>query len=389
MIYDTLFVILTDKLSELINKGEITKNYYNPGNLFSKVHIILTNDDRPDVNILKVTVGSAELYIHNIKSGKKLFLYSLFWRKFLLRIWVKPILKLAELYKPQLVRCHGASINTFIASEIKNKLKIPYIVSLHTNYDEDKRMREKKIKDKIINFFHQRIELYGLKNADLIMPVYKPIIPYLKRLKLKNYQVLYNVINPNNIMKKKNYKIQKKLKMISVGRQFKEKNPINILKAIKLIDNIELSLVGDGFYHDYLVEQSINLGIKNKVKFFKSINNDFLCKSLREYDIFIVHTEYWEISKSVLEALLTGLPIIINRRVGLPVPELSDKLVHYVENTEQSYKDAILLIQKNNEYREKLGKSAKLYSEQIWAPEITEKRFVEVYKKFSLKKIFN
>ena len=173
--------------------------------------------------------------------------------------------------------------------------------------------------------------------------------------------------------------------MISVGRQFKEKNPINILKAIKLMDNIELTLVGDGPYHNYLIEQSMNLGIMNKVKFIKSINNNILCRSLKEYDIFIVHTEYWEISKSVIEALLTGLPIILNKRIGLPVPELNDHLVHFVENTAESYKDAIIFMREDNKYREKLGKSANSCSEKVWDPEITERKFVEVYKKFAIK----
>ena len=45
---DSLMVILSDRLSELIDKGEVVPRYYNPGNLFRTVHIVLCNDDRPD-----------------------------------------------------------------------------------------------------------------------------------------------------------------------------------------------------------------------------------------------------------------------------------------------------------------------------------------------------
>ena len=141
MSYDTLFVIVPDKLSELIEKGEITKRYYNPGDLFENVHLILTNSDTPNLEVMQKTVGSAKLYIHNVHSGKRLFFLSLFYREYLLKIWSKSFIKLAKKYRPNLIRCHGASLNSFAAAEIKKKLNIPYLISLHTNYDEDQRKR--------------------------------------------------------------------------------------------------------------------------------------------------------------------------------------------------------------------------------------------------------
>tara|TARA_A100001388_G_scaffold277366_1_gene268204 strand:+ start:512 stop:1675 length:1164 start_codon:yes stop_codon:yes gene_type:complete len=387
MNFNTLFVIVPDKLSELIEKGEITKRYYNPGDLFENVHLILTNSDTPNLEVIQKTVGSAKLYIHNVHSGKRLFFLSLFYREYLLKIWSRSFIKLAKKYKPNLIRCHGASLNSFAAAEIKKKLNIPYLISLHTNYDEDQRKRASSLKEKILYSLNEKIEIYGLKNADLIMPVYKPIVPYLKRLNLEKYKVLYNVINPDNIQKKENYKIKKTLKLISVGRQFEHKNPIKILKSLSEINNVHLTLIGNGNYHKYLKNKSIELGVKNKVKFIPSMSNDALCRSLKKYDLFVVHTEYWEISKSILEALLTGMPIIINNRIGLPVPELNKKLVHYVDNSKEDYKHAILNLRENHEYRQKLGESAKSYAEKIWSPEVTEKKFVDIYKKFAIKYI--
>ena len=384
MAYQTLFVIVPDKLSELIDKGEITKRYYNPGNLFNNVHLILTNNDKPNINLLKKTVGCANLYIHNINSGKKLFFLTFFYQKFLLKIWSKQLIKLAKTYSPNLIRCHGASLNSFAAAEVKKNLCIPYLISLHTNNDE-LRSRASSFKEKFIYNLNEKIEIHGLKNADLIMPVYKSIIPYLKRLNLKKFEVLYNVINPDNIRKKDDYKINKILKLVSVGRQYKEKNPINIIKSLSEINDVELTLIGYGSYHKYLKDKSLELGLKNKVKFIKSIDNDLLCKSLKEYDLFIVHTEWWELPKTVLEALLTGIPIIINKRIGLPVPELNESIVYYVNNTKEDYRKAILSLRKDIKYRKELGEAAKLYSNKIWSPEITEQKFVEIYKKYALK----
>ena len=44
-----LMVIIPDKLSSLIEKGEVTERYYNPDNFFSEVHIVLTNKDTEEV----------------------------------------------------------------------------------------------------------------------------------------------------------------------------------------------------------------------------------------------------------------------------------------------------------------------------------------------------
>jgi hypothetical protein len=38
-----LMVIISDKLPDLVKKGEITPRYYNPAELFDEVHIVATN----------------------------------------------------------------------------------------------------------------------------------------------------------------------------------------------------------------------------------------------------------------------------------------------------------------------------------------------------------
>ena len=39
----TLLVIIPDRLTNLINKGEVTERYYNPGNLFDEIHLMMTS----------------------------------------------------------------------------------------------------------------------------------------------------------------------------------------------------------------------------------------------------------------------------------------------------------------------------------------------------------
>ena len=134
---NSLMVIVPDKISDFVRKGEIIPRYYNPGNLFREVHILMTNDDRVDPAAVQPMVGDAKLVIHNLPAGTGTFIRSFGWRPVLLRRWAAAAVRITEQAKVELVRCHGNNLNAFAALEIKRALGIPYIVSLHGNPDVD------------------------------------------------------------------------------------------------------------------------------------------------------------------------------------------------------------------------------------------------------------
>jgi hypothetical protein len=178
--YDRLLVIIPDRLSDLARKGEIITRYYNPGNLFREVHILMTNDDRPHPAAIIPTVGNARLVLHNLPAGMELFVKSFGWRPSLLRAWTNRAVALAATIKPELIRCHGARLNAYAAQAIKSGLGIPYVVSLHTNPDVS--VRGRKLRSAIMGCAAAAIERKGLLDADLILPVYQSIEPFLQRI---------------------------------------------------------------------------------------------------------------------------------------------------------------------------------------------------------------
>ena len=114
-----ILVIIPDRLSALIEKGEITARYYNPGNLFDEVHILMTNDDKPNLTDVQKTVGDAELYLHNLPAPS--FIKTFGWRPWLLKGWAKRAVDLARKIRPELIRCHGNHLNGYAAAMIKKK----------------------------------------------------------------------------------------------------------------------------------------------------------------------------------------------------------------------------------------------------------------------------
>ena len=84
---------------------------------------------------------------------------------------------------------------------------------------------------------------------------------------------------------------------------------------------------------------------------------------------------------AVLEALLTGLPIIINRRSGLPVPELEGDFVYRVENSVFGYEMALRHLLSDDGARQELGQRAFAHAQQHWAPAIAEAKYAAIYRR--------
>ncbi|MBI4796650.1 MAG: glycosyltransferase family 4 protein [Deltaproteobacteria bacterium] len=380
----TLLVIVPDLLSALVAKGEITARYYNPGDLFDEVHLLMTNSDRPDPGALQKTVGRARLHLHNLPPPS--FPGTLGWQFIFLRGWVQAGIQLAREISPALIRVHGNFQNGYLAAQIKEHLGIPLVVSLHINPDVDLRGRTRWWPHWKRWLFYQRMlpfEEITLRAADWVLPVYEPIRSYAERRGAKHLQVCYNALNPQHLRPKDSYALQAPPRIISVGRQFEEKNPDNLIRALVRLPEARLTLVGDGPYHQHLQQVAMAAGVSARTDFLQAVPNDQLCRMLPEFDIFATHTEYWELSKAVLEALLTGLPVVLNRRRGEPVPELQGDFLLLVENTPEDYFQVLHKLLTDHEFREQLGRKAYAHAQENWAPAKTEAKFVEIYRQLT------
>jgi glycosyltransferase involved in cell wall biosynthesis len=378
-----LLVIIPDRLSDLVKKGEITARYYNPGNVFDEVHILMTNDDRPDSTPLGQTVGHATLHLHNLPFPSPL--KTLGWRPTLMTPWIKQGVNLASQIAPDLIRTHGNYLNGFLASKIKSQLGIPLVVSLHINPDVDLRPRTPwwpTWKLRLAYEWYRPFEKETLRNADIVLPVYEPARIYAEHRGARRIQVCYNFLNPTCLRKKESYDLHSPPRIISVGRLIEAKNPENLIHAIALLDDVELTIVGDGPIQERLQRLVSALGLSQRVVFRREIPNGQLCQSLADFDLFATHSEYWEISKAVLESFLTGLPTVLNRRSGPPVPELQGNWVLLVDNTVEGYYGALRHLLCDRNAREKLGQIAYDHAQEHFRPDKTEQAFVDIYRKF-------
>lgn len=383
---NTLLVIISDSLSELIKKGEVTERYYNPGDFFDNVHILLINSDKPDLVHVQKMVGNAKLHLHNLPVGRKIFMKSLALRPFLLHYWARPAIELARLIRPSLIRCHGVELNAFVAYSIHKFLKLPYVISLHTNPDENRRYwSNTSIRERIRSFALRSVEEISLKHAQMVMPVYESLIPYIERMGINRFEVCYNALNPSKITKKLSYDLSNPSRLLWVGRLIPGKNPENIIRSLTYLPQTVLTIVGDGLLRESMMELAKEIGVNSRVEFIASLDNDTLCSNMKNYDIFVVHCEFGGVPKTVLEAFLVGMPVVINMRNGDPVPELTKNICRLTDNSPEGYRRALSELIRSSLSRQSLGESAYAHAAEYWSPEKTERKFVKIYKKILMK----
>jgi glycosyltransferase involved in cell wall biosynthesis len=381
-------VIIPDRLSALLDKGEVTERYYNPGDLFERVDIVLVNDDHPDPGAIQPMVGSAELHIHNLPATSGLFKKSLLWRPRLLRRWAATAVELAHDLRPQLIRCHGAHLNSFAASEINRRLGIPYVVSMHINPDADIRALARREdgatwRDRLPYWASIGIERASLRRATAVVCVYRFIAPYAERMGAKRIEVIYNVVCPTGDRPKTDYSLNGRARVVVPGRQVPPKDATPLLEAVVDLPQVDLTLIGNGALHGVLQERAERLGIADRCQFIAAVPNDSLCMNLRDYDVLVSVNDYGGVSKVELESSLVGMPIITNRHPAEDEPEVLGQNCLTVEGDAASYRAALERLLGDEALRERLGSGLRDAAHAV-RPERMEQAYVDLYRELAL-----
>jgi glycosyltransferase involved in cell wall biosynthesis len=366
-----LCVFPNDALKDYFKKGEIKFGYFNPGNFFDEIHVISLFDNEINEEEIKDIAGNAKLKIHcvgkiNLKNYKSS---------------EKGISQLVKEINPDIIRSYNALIQGWLATKIAKKLNIPVVISLHTNYEQQR--EEIKNKRNLFKYFKlvyasKKLEKPVLKNADAIICVYDFIVPYAKKMGAKDISIIYNKINLNkfspNQLKKFN---SLKPTILSVGRLIDQKDHSILIKSIKELD-VELIIIGDGPNYQKLLNLIKRLKINDKVKIIKRITNDELSKYYVSCDIYAQPMiNLGGIPIPVLEAMASGLPVIMSKKEG---KEIIDDAILFVENKPIEFQDAIKKIMSSDNLKNKLIKKGLELVKEIDSNKMDEKE-VNLYKK--------
>ena len=358
-----------DPLIAYYNKGEIKDRYYNPGNFFDEVHFItLTDQDIEAAKIQKIA-GKAKIVIHsvgkiNIKNRKK---------------YLKKIIELCRKINPDIIRAFNPYVEGWLAANCAKDLKKPFFVSLHTQYDYNRKLVKKKNLKKFLalKYLEKFIEPFVLRNADKITIVYKIIEPYVSKHTSKIPELLYNKIDCEKFYNAQQINELSNPLILSVGNLIESKNHKLLIKSMQNID-ANLLIIGKGELYESLKKIIKIMKLENKITILESVPYEKITSYYKTADIFALAYDPNQegLPMPVMEAMASGTPVIVPESEDSK--ELEDSIIFAKRNVEEFTKKIDDLLRnktKRDEYSMKCIETAKRFDISK-----LEKREAEIYQ---------
>ena len=369
-----LCVFPNDPLKSYFKKGEIKPRYFNPKNIFDEVHVISLFDDDIEEEKVNVVAGNALFKIHIVgkvnllnKNSKK-----------------KEIINLIQKINPNVIRSYNPLLQGWMAAQVKKELAIPLVISLHGDYDKDRRYFARKNKDyksylKLL-YSKKTLEPFSLKNADEVIIIYEFLRNYANKMGAKSINLIHNRIDLSQFSPeaKSAFKESKPV-IICVGRLIKEKNQECLIRAITDLDVI-LMVIGDGVEYENLVKLTNDLAIQDKVRFERSIPHDIIQEYYAAADLFALPIKYGGFAIPSIEAAASGLPVILPKQEFDSKPDIISEYALLIENNPTSFKKAISYVLSDGDLRNRLIENGLKISQQINS-DIMEEKEKELYLK--------
>jgi glycosyltransferase involved in cell wall biosynthesis len=372
-----LCVFPNDPLKSYYEKGEIKDRYFNPKNFFDEIHVISLFDSEIEEEKVQKLAGNAFLKIH--KLGKAdLSNYKSYENK---------VISIVSEIRPSLIRTFNPRVQGWLATKTAKKLKIPIVVSLHTNYDQQRNFAKQRgnfFRFLKLSYASRTLEKFTLTNVDAVICVYEYIVPYAKKMGASNILVIYNKVDLDKFSPKSPKKfVSNKPTIISVGRLIDQKNHKYIIGAMKDLD-AKLLIIGDGPNFESLNNLIQSLDLADKVELIKRIPNEQLPQYYASCDLYAQPMENLDgIPIPVLEAMACGLPVVMSKHSN-DYSEIIDDAVMFTENNSESFFNAFKKILSDHGFKEELKrKSLKVISEI--GGEKMEERELTLYKKLIIK----
>ena len=371
-----LCIFPNDPIIAYYEKGEIKERYFNPKNFFDEIHVISFIEKDVDESFVQLLAGNAVLKIHSV--GK-------------IRIkereqYVKKIIDIVKEIQPDIIRSYNPYLEGWFAARCADYLKIPFLLSLHTQYDYNRKLVMKTDLKKFfaLKYTEKYIEPFVLKKADKIIIVFRIIEPYVIKHNGKKPEVLYNKIDYKKFEESHAVTELPSSLVISVGNLIKEKNHQCIIKAMKNVDAYCL-IIGRGKEYENIMKLIKKEKLEGKVIVKNMVPYDEIQNYYRSAKVFALayDPDLEGLPMPVIEAMATGIPVVI--------PELNKEFSDGLENiavfakrTPDSFAEKISKLLSNENFYNEVSVKCKNKALEFDQEKI-EKREREIYEELIAK----
>ena len=354
-----LVVLPNDPIYKYYEKGEIKPRYFNPGNYFDEVHILSLSDSDIEPHRVQTLAGDARLGIHALGRPS---LSSLLTVRARVDNRIRAI-------QPDCIRAYNPLLMGWYAVSCGKKHDIPTVISIHDDFSIWRRRKTygKGYWARAVYQAAYRLtcERDTFTKASVIICVYEFIkTHYVERFRQDGIEVIYKRVDlrqftPRLSAPQKNVVGRDRpLKLLWVGRLFKGKNPTPIIEALPGV-NAELTIIGHGPLTDAVRRVIGERGLERQVILIDSVPNEQLPEYYASHDVFAFSSVLPGISIPVLEAMASGLPVVINKPLWDATTPVVGDLALEVENTAAGYRQALQTLLAHPEHRAELSRQVR------------------------------
>ena len=277
------------------------------------------------------------------------------------------------------------------ALKYSKKLNIPLVFTYHINYREYSHyipFIPKSISQKLIT----RTTLNYTNKCDVVIA---PSIS-IKKLLIDHevnvpIEIIPSGININEFIKSKGKKDDLRERyginpedvvLITTSRITEEKNIQFLIKSFLLIKksckNSKFIIIGDGAAKKTLEKLTIKLDVYKDVFFTGHIKKEDVIRLFQASDIFIFSSLTETQGIVVIEAIISGLPVVAIKSNGIEDIVQNDKNGILTENSVDEFSRSVLKIINDKELRDKLSNKANVYSKN-YSIELWVEKTIKLY----------
>lgn len=169
-----------------------------------------------------------------------------------------------------------------------------------------------------------RIEKQGLDEADMAIAVSN----FTRKIVISNYGInpnkvttVYNAVEPSESSTNGKVRGFDEKVVTFLGRITMQKGPEYFIEAankvIKKMDNVRFVMAGSGDLMNKMIERTAKLGITDKFHFTGFLKGDDVFKMFSYSDLYIMPSISEPFGISPLEAMQSGVPVIISKQSGV------------------------------------------------------------------------
>ncbi|MBI2265631.1 MAG: glycosyltransferase family 4 protein [Armatimonadetes bacterium] len=335
-----LCVFPNDPLKAYLQKGELKPRYLNPGNLFDEIHVMSPADSDATAEEVSILAGDARMLIHPLG---ELSYYMTLPVRTPYDAPIESAMKYISEVRPNVVRAYNPVLAGWMAVKCGRALGIPVLVSVHGHYDLDERYQDWKNRrwKRLRNALYSRffIEPYVIRNADKIICAYRWPYLYAKQFEPREIEIIYNRVDLSRFRIERSPRRGGPLKILNVSRMIRERGQHKLILAIRDLD-AHLTLIGDGEQYRALADLARTLNLEERVCFIRSVPNQEIQRHYGDADLLAVASEHGGIHIPTLEAMASGLPLVVARNRWEQEPEAVGDIAVVVENTPESFERA-------------------------------------------------